>query len=395
MVSDEGADPTPDWKNRVPSLDNGQLIWALIALENVLLHHMKNAKEGPLLDKSIQLAQRIHTKIEFVRKTVMVMFYEQKGRVRCIATIKDVNGSPLNRSNYTRVGKGILDDSYEGEMMHVFMDLLGDWEFLKYDLSERDKLWQVKSYKLKKVLYPSKLYGNIPVEEGYWYSSHEKWKYLILPFKDSSINWRVFLNGERVRLINSIENSIPGLLASVTKPTTFNRYTPKYASECGIPAISKQGIIYTNIVTPYASFPTILANLNVGLSWYLNMIKGSRMQGIFGTTESIDIDGKKICPVLTWDSKITTLVAMCGGVVPYTSNYMKEYGLYERFIEIINREWSRVFGDGSLNGEEISFESLMPNPIPKGIREFTVPAEYHIVKENDCAVSNGKKRKID
>ena len=42
------------------------------------------------------------------------------------------------------------------------------------------------------------------------------YQYHFLPYHDSPTNWRVFVNGERARTVNSAANKIPGLYASVT-----------------------------------------------------------------------------------------------------------------------------------------------------------------------------------
>lgn len=63
-------------------------------------------------------------------------------------------------------------------------------------------------------------------------------------------------------------------------------------------------------MTPYAVFPVILANQSVGLVWYNELLKAPKMQGPLGSTEAINTKGTKISPVVTWDSKITTVLAM-------------------------------------------------------------------------------------
>lgn len=394
-VKDDGAEPQPDWASRIPSLDNGQFIWSLLALEYVLANttithiNEKNSVTTQNILRRHALTTKIQQKIEKIKKTTVKMFYHGDGKIRAIAYIRDIYGDPLDASNYKGNGKSFINDPYEGEMMNVFMSLLCNWKELGYNEHEGEKIWKFKQSNLRQAIYKSKLFGDIPVEGGYWYSSHEKWKYLVLPYLDSDINRRVFMNGEKVRLIHSIENDIPGLFASVTKPTTHGRYYPKYASECGIPSIACQKILFQNIVTPYASFPTILAHRNVGLAWYCMMLKGSKMQGLFGSTESITVNGKKICPVLTWDSKITTLVAICGGISKYTREFLKKQGLYYKFISTINREWSAVFNDGNENnigsqfvGEDIPFIKLMPQKfLPTSPREFDFVKSHSEKKE--------------
>lgn len=68
------------------------------------------------------------------------------------------------------------------------------------------------------------------------------------------------------------------------------------------------------MVTPYGSFPVFLANSTVGLLWYDNMLKGPSMQGPHGSTEAVNINGTEISPLVTWDSKATTFLAITGGI---------------------------------------------------------------------------------
>ncbi|EFC46688.1 GPI anchored protein [Naegleria gruberi] len=283
-VSDEGAGLLDGWTDRVPSLDNGQMIWGLIAVEQVL----RQQQIG------LDLADIIAARIKKLTQTVLPIFYDGNGHVRCVAKIKNIYGSPYNPNNYQSDGSCYLNDPYEGELMDFFIDLKADWAASGYSLDERNKIWLAKRSQTRAVKYKSKLYGDILVEQGFWYSSHEKWKYLMLPYQSVPVNNRIFLNGERARLVNSIENGIPGLFASVTVPVKRGDYSPPYSSACGIAQIASQPIEYTTIVTPYGSFPPVLADQNIGLMWYLTTIQGAKMQGVYGSTESTNITGSAI-----------------------------------------------------------------------------------------------------
>ena len=81
-------------------------------------------------------------------------------------------------------------------------------------------------------------------------------------------------------------------------------------------------------MTPYGAFPTILANPIVGLLWYNNMLKGPSMQGPHGSTESVNINGTEISPLVTWDSKITTLLALTGGIANITRAGLQQDNTY-------------------------------------------------------------------
>ncbi len=69
------------------------------------------------------------------------------------------------------------------------------------------------------------------------------------------------------------------------------------------------------------------------------------MQGPYGSTESVNINGTEICNLVTWDSKITSVVGMLGGVQHLNEKYLKKDGVYDRFHYVCNREYSRVFTD--------------------------------------------------
>jgi hypothetical protein len=45
----------------------------------------------------------------------------------------------------------------------------------------------------------------------------------------------------------------------------------------------------------------------------------------------------------TWDSKITTVVAMMGGLTDIIAAKMKKSRAYDTFINVVNKEWSLVF----------------------------------------------------
>ena len=54
----------------------------------------------------------------------------------------------------------------------------------------------------------------------------------------------------------------------------------------------------------------------------------------YGSTESTRIDGKGVSALVTWDSKVTTVVALSGGVVDLVRDRMKSDGIYDEFVKI-------------------------------------------------------------
>lgn len=51
-----------------------------------------------------------------------------------------------------------------------------------------------------------------------------------------------------------------------------------YISNTGIPSISSMPEQVHDVITPYAVYPVILSNKEVGLAWLRNMLLGKKMQ---------------------------------------------------------------------------------------------------------------------
>lgn len=343
---DSGMIPRPDWKNKVPALDNGEMIWSLYSAQIAT----SNRNDS----RSKNLSIRLKKYLQILSSSARNIFYNGDGFIRSVATIKDNQILPLSPDNYgldcaNPAGNCFLDDPYEGELFIVFMDLYSNWTNEK----ERDLIWINKRAKLQSVEFDTPS-GPITVQRGWWFSSHEQWKYLELPYLSSSpINRKVFFNGEKARTINSAINHIPGLYASVTDVSQPEKIPSNYISAAGIQSISFQPVVYKNVITPYGAYPIMLADLGIGLGWYNHMLKGSKMQGPLGSTEGISINGTFISPVVTWDSKITNVVSMLGGVGEIVKQGLIRDQKLERFSNVIDKEWNLAFPE--MNGENIPF----------------------------------------
>ena len=86
--------------------------------------------------------------------------------------------------------------------------------------------------------------------------------------------------------------------------------------------------------------------------------------------ESCNVTGTAISPVLTWDSKITTLCAMLGGISDITRIVLQNDGKYEEFLQRVDYEWNRVFP--TLSGESLPFAApATAIPYPSSLGDFT------------------------
>ena len=122
-VVDGVVTPTYDWTNRVPSLDNGELFWAMYGLVEILDVRYPHQKS---------LRNRWEKAVQRMIKNSIHIFYEGTGRIRTITKISDVSRE-VAFNYYSRwqsdqecadpSGACYLDDPYEGETFSVMMTL--------------------------------------------------------------------------------------------------------------------------------------------------------------------------------------------------------------------------------------------------------------------------------
>jgi hypothetical protein len=276
-----------------------------------------------------------------------------------------------------------LNDPYEGELVTWWLYFYGN-----LSSAEKDDLWNVKRPQLRSVEYSgstvntsyvqsvaanytglpvvSESIGPITVQEGFWFSSHEQWKVLQMPYYDDPLVKRLFVNAERVRTCNSVlmgQNA--GLFASVNNVTDLTTgQIDGYISYAGIPSIARQTIQELDVITPYGAFPTILVDKAVGLAWYKNMLDAPAMQNPYGSSESIRRDGSAWSSFVSWDSKILNVAAVIGGSADLARNKMQREGVYDEFRRVLDREYRAVFSD--VKGEDV--EMCLPDyQVPTGI----------------------------
>lgn len=73
----------------------------------------------------------------------------------------------------------------------------------------------------------------------------------------------------------------------------------------------------------------------------------------YGSTEGVVIDGSSVSPMLTWDSKITTVISMLGGFYDAVALGLAEDGILLQFYDKVNSEWSKAFP--TLSGLDLDY----------------------------------------
>lgn len=173
LANETAIRPTADWVNRIPALDNGELLWAVYALIEAL--------DGCAGHEQRQLARGWEAWLDYAKGTAATLFYRGAGEVCAVTDLKN-QSAPFNTTgaqNYSCENSDRLDDPYEGELMTWWLYFFGG-------LAESDKnaLWTVKRKKLVSVEYDMGGVGPITVQQGFWFSSHEVWKVLEMPYLD-------------------------------------------------------------------------------------------------------------------------------------------------------------------------------------------------------------------
>jgi len=259
-----GIQPASGWQNHVPSLDNGELFWSAFAVAHILDQAEYQALKP-------RLNRRWHGVWERMAVNARRVFYAGHGNFRTVTNIQNQSW-PVANNTYTGAN-GFLNDPYEGELFTDFVYLFST----DLNATEKEQIWINKRAMLQAVnlTVHSNATGttNLTVQRGFWFSAHEQWKYLMLPYRHSKTNERVFMNGERARSWYAAAVSAPGLWASVNGPIPNDNSSFPYYSDCGVPPIAFQNVTHDSVITPYGAFPLLLASPAHGVAWLHHMLR--------------------------------------------------------------------------------------------------------------------------
>eukprot|EP01133_Synstelium_polycarpum_P013884 gene13884-16378_t len=337
-----------DVNETLPSLDNGEMVWGIYAVTHVLE------------DKYPQfsaIATRYRAYLDQLASSAMSLFYDKNGGISMETTITNPI-LPFNQCQYVSGadGKWYLDDMYEGELMAVFFDL-----YASMPTSDSDALWALKTENYRSRVYKTPV-GDVTYAEGYTFSAHEQWKYLMLPYQSIPLHNRILLGSEKVRTWFSKANSYPGLFAAMYNTTLPDEPPASYAIYFGVRPAAMSGQIndYSSF-TPYGITGLGIVDHVAALAWYHNMISGPKMQGPYGSTEGGSNDGKRIAPKLSWDTKGTGLVSLLGGIGNIVKAGLIKDGKYNRFVDKLNSTYAT------------EFTSFVGDQVPMAYPEVTIP----------------------
>lgn len=319
------------WTDRVPALDNGELIWGLVAL----LQALRQLRAPSRL--AVTLAKRIDHRIAYLAYTAPIMFYDAPGSGYVRAVTKIANVSVFDPNGFSLEGVQVLDDPYEGELMVDFLCAL-----TSLPSTECDAIWRIK----QGLFVPATIFTNVTTQQGFWFSAHEQWKLLMLPYTSVDVVRAVFKLGEVARLRFSAQQRFPGLFASCTAPDG------SYSSDQGVPPLA-QLFTENTIVTPYGAWVALLLfpNSSVPAQWLALMLSHPQMQSSTGVVESLGIAGADrghVMPLQTWDTKVTTDLAICGGIGELTGAFLSAHGVATRLFARIDNAYRLAFANSNV-----------------------------------------------
>ena len=364
-VSDGGFAPIQD-RASIPALDNGQLAWSMVAAAEALAAHPEGAG----------LAVRYELRVADMARSAPILFLNPNGRVASSSKVLNVS-EPVSADN-CKVGSGRLADPWEGELMIFFIHLLGD---NSSGAIQPQRMWRPVENTMRT---PSGAYsattwnGSVAVQRGWYFSAHELWKLLVLPYLDVPLARRVTANGERARTQHAKATGAGGL------PGACYTSEPSVYSNFGVPplALSANSMpAERQMSTPYGAFPLILVDRGRGLDWHRATLGRPLMQSTLGSMEASQATAAQPAAALkySWDTKVTADLAMAGGLQSILAPFLaKRSGMREAFDERVAFNYNLTFPGGELAGEDAPFadaptaHDIDPLRAPNGARDFAL-----------------------
>jgi hypothetical protein len=331
-------EPMDGWSDRVPGLDNGQLAWSLYLAEGVLREN-----------GHVALADAYRRHLDRMADNVVRVFYDPAGRhFRGEAVLERGARVAPGKNRYGNKGY-LIEDAYEGLLLVHFADLMGRWP--RRVRSGREAVWREPRRKPARFRDGDR---DITVVEGHWFSSHEDWGFLILPYRDLPVADRLFSNAQRVRTRYAAKRGLSGLFASTHRPISGDGGELAYENAAGIQEVAKDTVRQgTPIFAPYAAFPLALVDQRLFAGWLKSMVDRPGMFGPYGIGESYSEDGSS-APLLTWDGKALPMIAAMGGVSREIGRFLKRDGTYGALMARVAGDY-RLFDERAITGEDVPF----------------------------------------
>ena len=316
---------------KVPSLDNGQLTWALAAVVAAF-----EDSADPELRKISSMAQTILHSQDYKK------FYDEK--------LKLLHGT-IQYDTESRVWSGdttyYLNDMFEGTLAVL-------WGVLNGQIPE--EAWDNLS--IPTMEYITTQGEKITTLGGFRASFHEHWALAFLPIMSSALA-PLYQNYLYAQADHARRNHLPGFLSTAYDPKGIYR-------QMGIPSIAYNPVDRSDVAVLFATAMSMLISPTVGAAWLTKMYSFKDFVTPYGGYESVGRDG--YADIFTADAKGMTLLAASGGVVDEINKYLNErtvprtsIPMNVKLIELLHAKYKQMLA--ARDGRPIFFPTKpFPNP---------------------------------
>lgn len=316
---------------KLPSLDNGQMTWALAAT-------VAGLEDSPRKDLQ-EIASLASTILSYqnYRK-----FYDPEKKL--------LHGT-IQYDPLTQVWSGdktyYLNDMFEGTMAVL-------WGVLNGQIPE--EAWDNLAIPTTEYMTASR--EKITTLAGFRASFQEHWALAYLPFMDSALG-PLYQNYLYVQADHARRNQLPGFLSTAYDPNGVYR-------QMGIPAIAYSPVDRSDVGVFFATAMGMLISPVIGASWLSEFYQFSDFVTPYGALESVGRNG--YADIFTADAKGMTLLAASGGVVEESIKYIQErpvpkgrVSMYVKMIELLHAKFKQMLVER--NHEPVYFPT-QPYPAP-------------------------------
>ena len=297
---------------KIPSLDNGQLTWALAGVVAAF-----EDSPQPRLKELASLAAAILQSQDYAK------FYDPEkkllhGTIQQDPLTKEWNG---DKTYY-------LNDMFEGTLAVLWGVLNGQipqdaWDNLAIPTTEYYTMDNEK----------------VTVLAGFRASFHEQWALAFIPFMESALA-PLFQNFLFVQADYAHRHQMPGFLSTA--------YDSKgIYQQMGIPEIAYNPVDRDDVAVFFATAMGMLISPTVGASWLSQFYRFHNFVSPYGALESIGRDG--YADIFTADAKGMTLLAVSGGFVPEVKKYLSErkfpgteISMEVKMIELLHAKYKQM-----------------------------------------------------
>lgn len=341
----------PAWA-KVPSLDNGQMSWALAAVSASL-----SQSNNPKHQQMGAMAQR------FLDSQNYIKFYDPQKKLMH----GTIQFDPIQKV-WTGDKTYYLNDMYEGTLAVL-------WAVLNRHVPQ--EAWD--NLEVPTAEYITSAGEVITTLKGYRASFHEHWGLIYLPLMKSALA-PLYQNYLYTQADYARAHGLPGFLS--TSYDANGNYR-----QMGVPDIASQPVDRSDVSVVFATALAMMISPQVGAKWLKNMLTFRGIMTPYGTVESAAHDG--YADIMTADGKGLTVMSASGGVVNEVEAYLKTHdvpgtniSMYAKLIELLQSKYYQMM------------KKRHQEPIHMPTKPYPVPAQKQIEVHVKGIPRSGEKYRI-